>query len=224
MKKQFLTAFCLALLSTLAFGQTQTISFNDNNGTPNVGTYNPTDTFVLDVNLTLSGYNAAGLQAVGLSYFLQTETSLAPFISITSITYFTFTDSSQPSTPKIFDDPAGANPGFLTARFNDGVNMDQGDLGATTNTFTENRSDGTYLITQLGFSLSGAPAGTFTLATTTISPKMSQVTDQFFNGAHPIPQSDYTITVVPEPSTWSMLILGGLGTVGLVALRRRRHA
>jgi hypothetical protein len=224
MKKFLLTAACLTLFSSLAYSQTQTISFNDNNGTPDVGSYNPTDTFTLDVNLTLSGYNAATLQAIGLSYALQVNTTLAPFISITSISYFTFTDSTQPSVPKIFDDSNGASPGFLSERFNDGINMDQGDLGATASTFAENRGDGTYLITQLTFSLSGAPVGTYTLATTTLSPKTAQVTDQNFNGNHLIPQANYTLSVVPEPSTWSLLALGGLATVGLVTLRKRRRA
>lgn len=223
MKKLLLAAACLTLLASVAFGQTQTIAFNDNNGTPNAGTYNPTDTFTLDVNLTLSGYNALSLQAIGLTYSLQAQTALAPFISITSITYFTFTDSTQPSVPKIFDDSSGASPGFLTERFNDGINTDQGDLGATTNGIGENRLDGTYLVTQLTFSLSGAPVGTYTLATTTISPKTSEVNDNNFN-THLIPQANYTLTVVPEPSTWSLFMLGGLGAAGLITLRRRRRA
>jgi PEP-CTERM motif len=37
-----------------------------------------------------------------------------------------------------------------------------------------------------------------------------------------IPQAIYTITVVPEPGTLSLLGLGALGSLGLTALRARR--
>ncbi len=222
MKKSILSLACTVLMAGSIFAQTQTLSFNDLNGTPNAGTYNQTDTFTLDVNLTLSGYNAATLQAIGLSYFLQTQSGLAPFISLTSITYFTFTDSTQPSTPKIFDDSSGASPGFLSARFNDGINMDQGDLGATADTFAENRGDGTYLVTKLTFSLSGAPVGNYTLGTTTLSPKGSQVSDDDF-ASHSLPAATYSLAVVPEPSTWAMVLLGA-GFIGFTMVRRRRTA
>jgi hypothetical protein len=37
-----------------------------------------------------------------------------------------------------------------------------------------------------------------------------------------IGQAVYTFTVVPEPSTWSLLGLGGMGSFGLTWLRARR--
>lgn len=36
-------------------------------------------------------------------------------------------------------------------------------------------------------------------------------------------QAAININVVPEPSTWSLVILGGLGAVGVTTLRRRRR-
>jgi hypothetical protein len=67
--------------------------------------------------------------------------------------------------------------------------------------------------------------GTYTFSTTTTANAgqfFSDVSDS--NGAVFEGQpGTFQITVVPEPSTWSLLGLGSLGSVGL-ALRRRRAA
>ncbi len=219
MKKLLLTAACLVTLTSFALGQTQTITFDDNVGTADAGTYNSTDTFSFDVNLTLSGWTGAGLTAAGLSYWLQVPTALAPYITITSNTYFTFTDSINPGVPKTFTDTGGANPGYLS----DKGPSDLGDLGAITNDMSEEIQDGMYKMTTVTFSLSGAPLGTYDLLTTNLGGKASEVNDTSF-GTHFIPTGTYHIAVVPEPSTWSLVVLGGLGAVGLTTLQRRRRA
>ena len=65
----------------------------------------------------------------------------------------------------------------------------------------------------------GAPAGTYTLHSTIVSPRTSEVTDDVFNDNN-IPQASFVFTIVPEPST---LALVGLAAVcSLVAIRRRK--
>ncbi|HEY3662227.1 MAG TPA: PEP-CTERM sorting domain-containing protein, partial [Chthoniobacterales bacterium] len=139
-------------------------------------------------------------------------------ISITSRTYFQFSDGTQNIYPKLFTDTAGAQAGYLS----DKQGTFSGDLGASANTPAEDFT-GTKLLASYTFSLTNAAPGTYVLLTTTLSPKGSGISNDsfaYFNA----PAASYTFTVVPEPSTWSLVGVGALGAVGFGILRRRQRA
>ena len=218
MKKTLLMAIVCGMFATgVAYGQfTQSISFNDNNGTPNSGTYNSSQVFNVSVVLSYSGYNA-----YGLSYWLEVPNGLAGSISITGYTYMSpFDDPQQGGTPALFNSTAGASAGYMA---------ENRDLGATINSDLQTVPSnavppGTYTIASIQFTLNGAAPGTYILHTTTLSPKISVVT----NGTPPnefedeaIPQASYTIQIIPEPSTLALIGLTAVGG-GYIAYRRRR--
>jgi PEP-CTERM motif len=210
MKKLFLALACSTALAVNVFAQSQTIALTTSGSANNSGSFNAGSAFSLDVNVTFTGFTGDGL-----SYWLQVPAALAPFISITTEQYFVFTDPTNPG-PKTFISASGANPGFLS----DQGASNSGDLGATANA-GEDVPGGTYLVTTLNFTLAAnAPVGTYTIRTTTLSPKTSEINDSSFV-SHNFPGSFYTITVVPEPSTVAFL-LGGAGFLGANFFRRRR--
>ena len=211
MKKLLLTAILAAAVSS-AFGQT--ITFNDNVGVANAGTYNPTDVFNVDVFLNVTSNSS------GFSYWLQTESGIASQITLTAQQYFTFDTNTQPGA-KTFSDTAGADVGFLSAK---GAGALSGDLGGTNAAGVTIAANNTYKVSNLTFSLSGLAPGTYHLYTTTLSPKASEYTSQPGFVDNLLPRATYTFTVVPEPATWSLFGLGGVGSLGLTWLRARRRS
>ncbi len=213
MKKLILTLGCCALLAGGAFGQTtQSIKVTTSGGSNTSGSFSPGSAFSLDTSATFTGFTG-----VGLSYWLQVPAALAPFITITSEQYFTWTDPNQTGTNTTFTNATNANSGYL---------LENRDLGATSTNdpndpsiFLQAQSPGTYLVSTLNFTLSAsAPAGTYTLLSTTLGGKASAIGDSAF-GSHSVGAAAYNITVVPEPSAF---VLAGLGLTGLLCFARRR--
>jgi len=222
MKKATLLASVSLLLSaSWALSQTASFSFNDTtapagtlidtNPAVNAATFDSgTGTFNIDVSLAF-----AGGTSTGYSLWLETESGSAAKISITGETLFTFTTmTDSEAKPWNFTDSSGSHSGFLS----DKSATQAGDLGATGTA----QAAGTYKVVDLGFTLSGLAPGTYHLETTTLSPKVSESTVNINDAV--APQSIYTIAIVPEPATWSLMALGGLGAVGLNILRARKRA
>ena len=179
-------------------------------------TWTPGTSVVLAVQDTYSGYGAG---SYGSSYWLQLNTSLAPFLTITGLVYYPpFPIGYNGPFPILFDSTAGSDPGF---------SCETADLGAEPNPPFEPAAgapvpDGSYHITDITFALAaGAPAGIYTLRTTTASPRVSvQIGSD--SGHAPFPQASFVFNVVPEPSSLALIALTSIGA-GVMAYRHRKH-
>jgi PEP-CTERM motif len=168
--------------------------------------------FTISVSLTFSPYSS-----YGLSYWLETPTALAPFLSITGVSYFTFLEPNQLTpNPATFDSTSGSMPGFM---------LEPRDLGASVQDLTPPNAvpAGTYHITDLTFMLApGTPTGMYMLCSTKLSPRVSEVTDTDFNDNN-IPPGCVTLNIdgVPEPSTLALLSLAAISSALLVYRRQK---
>ena len=111
MKKTILIALISAWVSSGVSGQnTQSLTFSG------PSQWVPGTTVIVDVSLGIN------YEALGVSYWLEVPSALAPFISISNEQYFTYPDPNQTvPNPAFFNSMNGASSGYI---------LETRDLGA----------------------------------------------------------------------------------------------
>ncbi len=180
------------------------------------------------------GINTASTDLSSFDLFLGSNSAGASAFSITGNTPFVAASSSgAPSYPDAFAAPAGVSSGnYYTFQ-----NYDPNDVGARSTddlgfsySLDQTISSGSILLTTLHFSYNFAslPASGTSYTFSTTPGTTTNYGSYFYNGANGGFARDntgtgsFTVSTVPEPSTWSLVGLGGLAFVGVTVLRRRR--
>jgi hypothetical protein len=205
-----ITVICSFAAASSSRAQTALFIYNDNNGTPNAGTYTAGSSFSFSISLAFTpGGSISNLN--GLSYwFQQTTPAGSPFnfaITLRDVTGSPFTDLQTGSLTY----PQTLSPSNAK------------DLGALLPSGNSPLGAGTYLVATLTISIdSGAAPGNYTISNVFSGGKTSVITDSAGH-TFAIPEADYFITVVavPEPATWTA---GGLVVAALLFTQRRRIA
>ena len=198
-------AACIAVIASTASAQTVSFGYDDGVGTPNAGTYTPGSSFTFSIRINFtSGGSVTDLN--GFSYWFEQQNPSAPF-------NFAITNRDLTGSPFSFPQTPGLTyPQNMTP-------SNTADLGASVPGAT-GVGNGNYFVANLTISISPtAGLGTYLIENTTTGGKTSIISDD--NGhIFAIPQSTYSITVIPEPGTFTLLGTG-LTLFGACAYRRR---
>jgi hypothetical protein len=220
MKKPLLLTVALVVVASSAFAQTGA-SGTTFGITPSSQFVNSNSSF--NVSLSLSGI-APPSPLDGFDLWIVTSSANSGLFSIVSASYaspFTFFGAST-----TFNDPINTP---TTSAFV--VNTaDLGNISTSQALDPSSPYSNVPLITTLTISTGAlTPGATYTFFTSTSATatgntfnRYSDVLDQA-GGTWTVPAAQFSITAVPEPSTWAMGVLG-VGVIGYVFLRRRRVA
>jgi len=205
MNKIILTAIAaLGLLAQSAFAQ-YTFSASPTSQTASGGVFSVT------ISLQDTGSTVA-TNAAAFDLYIATAAANSGLFKITSVTGQGVWTSSGPGA--VFPDTlsTAAASGFVR----NGADMGFSATSVQTGPFTQP-------IELMNFSYT-APAGTYVFSTTTTANAGAFFSDVSNSNGDVVEGTagTFTITIVPEPTTWSLLGLGGLAAVGMSVLRRRR--
>lgn len=214
MKKLLLALLVTGLVASSAFSQgTAVVAWTNQSAT----IVNPGQSFNITFSLQ-SGINPNLLVVSGFDLFIESNNAnVDGNFSITARSLVsTGTNADTPTYPDTLTTAGSSESGFAENQHDQGVFFDT-DQNVPTDLLT--------LTILVG---ANAPAGTYTFVNSNSTNGGKETL--IFGGAstaddlnqYSVNQASFQISVVPEPATWSLLGLGGVGALGMTMLRRRR--
>lgn len=193
--------------------QSTNFIYDNGTGTPASGSYAPGSSFTFSVDLSFTSGGAIN-DLEGLSYwFQQNENAPYPFsITLRDVTGSPFSDLQSPalSYPQVLD-PISRNADGSTSFTDEGGLIPAGDPGLPS---------GMYHVADITFSIDASAApGVYHIQNVVTGGRTAFIFNDQGTGFR-IPAAIYTVTVVPEPTTTALSVLG-VGALLIFGLRRR---